>query len=192
MVARTSHCRSSRLGTRAILTLSLLGAALALPGTLAAVEDSYAALALVRLTPPGAAKEFTTPAPGGGAVSLASYRGRVVLLNFWATWCPPCLVEMPAMERLHGRLRDKGLVVLAISLDADSEAVVAPFLKEHGFTFPVGLDPQQRVGSLYGVRALPSTFLLDKKGRVVAQALGPREWDGPAGLAVIDALLAQP
>lgn len=184
--------RRPRRRTRAILALGLLGAALALPGTLPAVEDSYAALALMRLTPPGATKDFTTPAPGGGTVSLASYRGRVVFLNFWATWCPPCLVEMPAMERLHERLRDKGLVVLAISLDTDGEAAVAPFLKERGFTFPVGLDPQQRVGSLYGVRALPSTFLLDRKGRVVAQALGPREWDGPAGFAVIDALLAQP
>ena len=190
MVARTRG-RRSRSGPRALLAVGLLGAALALPDALPAAEDSYAALALMRVTPTGAAKDFTTPAPGGGTVSLAHYRGRVVFLNFWATWCPPCLVEMPAMERLYGRLRDKGFVVLAISLDAD-EAAVTPFLKEHGLTFPVGLDPKQRVGILYGVRALPSTFLLDRKGRVVAQALGPREWDGPAALAVIDALLGQP
>ncbi len=175
---------------RALSALLVLGAALSLPGALPAGEDAFQALALTRVNPPAATKDFTAPAPGGGQVRLASYRGKVVLLNFWATWCPPCLVEMPAMERLHGRLRDKGFVVLAISLDAD-EGAVPPFLKEHGFTFPVGLDSRQRLAALYGVRALPSTFLLDRKGRIVAQALGPREWDGPAALAVIDTLLGQ-
>ncbi|MBI2468114.1 MAG: TlpA family protein disulfide reductase [Candidatus Rokubacteria bacterium] len=183
------RARAASIRRWALLTLTLT-AALTLPGTLPAGEDAFQALALTRVNPPAAAKDFTAPAPGGGQVSLASYRGKVVFLNFWATWCPPCLVEMPAMERLHGRLRDKGFVVLAISLDAD-EGAVPPFLKEHGFTFPVGLDSRQRVAALYGVLALPSTFLLDRKGRVVAQALGPREWDGPAALAVIDTLLGQ-
>lgn len=96
------------------------------------------------------------------------------------------------MERLYRRYNEKGLVVLALSLDTDGESPVPPFVKEHGFTFPVGLDSRMRVAALYGVRALPSTFLLDRQGRIAASAVGPREWDSREGLAVVEKILTEP
>lgn len=96
------------------------------------------------------------------------------------------------MERIYRRYRPKGLMVLAVSVDGDGERSVPPLLKERSFTFPVALDSGLRVATLYGVRALPSTFLLDRRGRIVSSALGAREWDSPEGYAVIEKLLAEP
>ena len=84
-----------------------------------------------------------------GSLRLSEFKGKVVFLNFWATWCKPCEEEMPSMERLHQRFKDRGLVVLGISEDADG-AVVTPYLKKHKLTFPVGLDPKMAVAGLYG------------------------------------------
>jgi len=176
-----------------VRSLLLLGLVVALvhPVWLGAGEDPVAALALIRSDPPVAAEGFTIPTPTGGSIGLAQYRGKVVFLNFWATWCPPCREEMPGMQRLYERFRDQGFAVLAVSIDAD-EALVPPFLTEHRLTFPVGLDLTMEVADQYRVTALPSTFLLDRKGRIVARALGPRQWDGPDGFAVIEQLLKQP
>jgi peroxiredoxin len=146
-------------------------------------------LGLIRPTRPQAAKEFSVPTPDGGTLRLADLRGQVVFLNFWATWCPPCLEEMPSMERLHRRYGEQGLVVLAVSVDVEGARVVVPFLKEHGLTFPVGLDPRMSLAERYGVRALPSTFLVDREGRLAGMALGPRQWDGTAAYALIESLL---
>ncbi|MGH7267027.1 MAG: TlpA disulfide reductase family protein [Candidatus Rokuibacteriota bacterium] len=177
------------------LLVALVGVGLAVglgaPG-LRADADPYAALMLTRVTPSIEGQDFTVPRLGGGSLSLAAYRGQVVFLNFWATWCVPCRVEMPAMERLYGRLRDKGLVVLAVSIDADADPEpVRLFVREHRLTFPVGLDRKLRVVNLYGVRALPSTLLLDRSGRIVARAFGIREWDGADAVALLEELLAR-
>ena len=96
------------------------------------------------------------------------------------------------MERLYRKLKAKGFVVLAVSIDTDGEAAVVAFLREHGLTYPVALDPTMEVARLYTVRALPSTYLIDRKGRIAAMALGAREWDGPEAVALMEALLAQP
>jgi peroxiredoxin len=152
-------------------------------------DDPFKALELIRPSRVQQAKAFAVPSPGGSSVKLADFRGKVVFLNFWATWCPPCREEMPAMERLHQRYRDKGLVVLALSVDADGAPAVIPFLKEHKLSFRVGLDPKMAVADKYGVRALPSTFLVDRKGNLAALAIGPRQWDGKAAHALIEHLL---
>ena len=146
-------------------------------------------LDLIRPSRPQAAKEFSVPTPGGTTFRLADYRGKVVFLNFWATWCPPCKEEMPAMERLHQRYKDKGLVVLAISVDADGAPIVTPFVNEYKLTFPIGLDRKMVVAEQYGVRGLPTSFLVDKQGTLVGLALGPREWNGKASRALIESLL---
>jgi len=181
-----------------VLTLAL-GAVVALFGAARSAKEArdkpealYEALRLIRPEKPLAAKAFTLPAPGGGTVRLADFQGQVIFLNFWATWCPPCREEMPAMERLYRKLKAKGFVVLAVSIDTDGEAAVVAFLREHGLTYPVALDPTMEVARLYTVRALPSTYLIDRKGRIAAMALGAREWDGPEAVALMEALLAQP
>ncbi|MGH7318256.1 MAG: TlpA disulfide reductase family protein [Candidatus Rokuibacteriota bacterium] len=157
-----------------------------------AAADPFAALGLIRLSGPTLAQDFRTPAPGGGTVMLSDHHGKVIVLNFWATWCPSCREEMPAMEHVYRRFRDRGLVVLAVSVDADGETAVPAFLKERDLTFPVALDPGMRIAGQYGVRALPATFLIDRKGRIIARAFGAREWDSPDAIAVLEQLLASP
>lgn len=156
-----------------------------------AAEDPIKALGLIKPSRVRAAKNFTVPSPDGNSIRLADYRGRVVFLNFWATWCVPCREEMPSMEQLYRRYKDRGLVVLAISVDAEGAKVVVPFVKELKLTFPIGLDPRMTLAQQYGVLGIPSSFLVDQKGRLVALALGPRDWDSKTARAVIESLLAQ-
>jgi peroxiredoxin len=151
-------------------------------------QDAFRALSLIKPSRPQAAKDFAVASPGGGTVRLTDYRGKVVFLNFWATWCPPCLEEMPAIERLYRKYRDRGLVVLAVSVDHDT-AVVQPFVKRYKFSFPIGQDPQMALAERYGVRALPSSFFIDRRGQVAALAIGPREWDTTPAYAVVESLL---
>jgi len=128
----------------------------------------------------------------GKPVDLAErLKGKVVLLNFWATWCEPCLEEMPAIERLSHAYRERGLVVLAVSVDREGAAVVRTFLKRHALSFLVGLDPQQAVARLYRIWALPSTVIVSRKGIPIFSVQGAREWDGPAGHALFRGLMEQ-
>ncbi|MBI3027992.1 MAG: TlpA family protein disulfide reductase [Candidatus Rokubacteria bacterium] len=146
-------------------------------------------LDLIRPSRAQAAKDFSLPTPEGKTFRLADHRGKVVFLNFWATWCPPCKEEMPAMERLYQRFKERGFVVLAVSVDVEGAALVNPFVREHQLTFPIALDPKMAVAEQYGVRGLPSSFLVDKRGTLIGLALGPREWNGKASRALIESLL---
>ena len=134
---------------------------------------------LVRFNPPIPAPDFTVSDPAGKPVALADFRGRYLLLNFWATWCPPCVREMPTIERLAKRFAKRPFAVLAISLDEEGAKKVRPFVARLGVTFPIGLDPESKVAERYGARDLPATFLIDPQGRVVVAAKGERDWDGP-------------
>jgi peroxiredoxin len=170
------------------LMLALCATATLLPAS-AAAQDPFRALELIKPARVQAAKDFSVPAPDGKAVvKLADFRGKVVFLNFWATWCPPCREEMPAMERLYQRYRANGLAVIAISVD--SEAVtVPPFVKQNKLTFAIGHDPKMALAERYGVRALPSSFLIDRKGNLAALAIGPRDWDTKPAHGAIESLL---
>ena len=159
------------------------------PASPALAADPFGALDLIRPSHVTAAPAFTVPRLDSGSVTLTELRGRVVFLNFWATWCPPCKEEMPSMERLYRRHNERGFTILAISIDSDGTDRVAAFVKKLGLTFPIGLDPKLEVANRYTVRALPSSFLIDRQGNTVAVALGPRDWDGTAAQAVIEMLL---
>jgi peroxiredoxin len=175
--------------SRRPLVLAVLVGALLVSGR-AAAQDVFRALDLIMPSPAEPARPFTAPAMDGKTLSLAGYRGRVVFLNFWATWCVPCREEMPAMERLHQRFRDRGLVVLAVSVDA-APAPVGPFVSDLRLTYPIGLDPKMVLAKQYGVRGLPASFLITRTGTLAARALGPREWDSAAAHAVIETLLRE-
>jgi peroxiredoxin len=164
----------------------LLALVVALPQ--AARGDAFKELDLLRPGRAAAAADFTVPGLTGGPLRLSDLKGKVVFLNFWATWCPPCKEEMPSMERLYRRYKDKGFTILAVSIDANT-AAVAPFVKWLKLTFPIGLDPKMTVANQYSVRGLPSTFLIDKRGAIAAVAIGPRDWDGKAAHAAIESLL---
>lgn len=125
----------------------------------------------------------------GRTVSLGELRGRVVLLNFWASWCLECRPEMPAFERLHRSLAASGLTVLGINV-RESEPTVRRYAGELRLTFPIVLDTDGVIGRRYGVLGLPTTFLIGRDGSAVALAIGPREWGSAAAEAIIRSLLA--
>jgi len=128
------------------------------------------------------APPFRLPALTGQEVDLQSFSGRVVLLNFWATWCPPCVQEMPSLDRLHRALAPQGLVVLSVSADED-EAALLSFLKRVPVSFPVLRDPGGRVAaSRYRTTGYPETFVIDGAGVIREVFVGPAEWDTPAAL----------
>lgn len=123
------------------------------------------------------APEFELKDLSGAKVRLSEARGKVVLVNFWAEWCGPCKAEMPFMENLYRAFKDKGLVILAVSVDK-SEKAVKVFVSDKKLTFKVLLDKDREVSfDQYGVIGLPTTFLLDKKGVVAEKFMGPMEWD---------------
>lgn len=116
--------------------------------------------------PPAAgvpAVDFTLTDLQGKTQSLSQYRGKIVLLNFWATWCKPCTTEMPAMQATYDRLKDKGFVVLAVN-ELEDDQKVAEHIKTYGHTFPVLMDKDNRVANLYGVYGLPVTVFIDEQG----------------------------
>jgi peroxiredoxin len=152
------------------------------------IDTALKQLDLIKPSRPKLAADFTLATPDGGNFRLADQRGKVVLVNFWATWCPPCLEEMPAMERLWRRHKDAGFVLVAISLDADPKKV-PPFVSARKFTFPIALDPRMAVAETYGVRALPSSFVIDREGAMTGVALGPRSWDNAAAHGLVQGML---
>lgn len=151
-------------------------------------DDAVKELDLIRPSRQKLAEDFSLAMPDGKTFTLSDHRGKVVFINFWATWCPPCREEMPGMERLWVRYREKGLLVVAVSLDRDP-LVVPPFVKERKFTFPIVLDPKTQTGHAYGVRALPASFFVDRKGYMSLLALGPRQWDGEAAFSIVEGLV---
>ena len=156
-------------------------------GRVLKLDDAIRELDLIRPSRQKVAEDFTLQMPGGTSFRLSDHRGKTVLVNFWATWCPPCREEMPAMERLYQQHKDRGLMLVAVSLDADP-SLVSPYLKESKLTFPVALDPKAEVANKYGVRALPSSFVVDRVGTMTALALGPRAWDNDAAHSLVEAL----
>ena len=141
--------------------------------------------------PPGTKPPaFNGRTTDGRTVSLASLRGKVVLLNFWATWCLECRPEMPLFERLHRDFVAQGLSVVGINA-REGTAAIRGYAKELGLTFPLVLDPRGEINAAYGVIGLPTTFFIGRDGRAVALAVGPREWAGKEARALIKTLLAE-
>jgi peroxiredoxin len=122
-------------------------------------------------------------------VTLSDLRGKVVLLNFWATWCGPCRVEMPTMERLYHTFVRKDFEILAVSIDAQGVAVTRPFQQEYHLTFPILHDPDYRVGLMYGARSIPMTFLVDRQGVVRHQIFGARDWGASEAQQLVQMLI---
>jgi len=143
----------------------------------------------------GRAPAYAAVSLDGDTVRLEDLRGRVVLLNVWATWCKPCVKEMPALQRLHQRLHPEGLSVVAVSVDnaalmlGDADGDVRGFVEEYGITFTILLDPESRVESTFRVTGLPMTFVIDREGVLREKVLGAREWDDTGSVASLRTLL---
>jgi peroxiredoxin len=120
--------------------------------------------------------DFTLLDIDGQKFTLSDFEGKIVFLNFWTTWCPECRIEMPSMEKLHTKLKGKDFAMIAVNLQ-EPVLQVKTFLKKHPLTFTILLDSKGKIGSQFGIRAVPTTFILDKNCRIIGKALGSRPWD---------------
>jgi peroxiredoxin len=138
--------------------------------------------------PAKAAPDFTLPTADGQQVALGQYRGKVVFLNFWATWCIPCREEMPALERLHQTYQGQDLAIISIDLKESAEQVKA-FFDKHSLSFPALLDHNGTVFRDYLVAGMPTTYLIGRDGTMLARGIGGRDWTRPEALQLIQELL---
>ena len=131
--------------------------------------------------------EFELNDADGGPHKLSDFRGKIVFLNFWTTWCPTCRIEMPSMEKLHQQFKNTDFAMVTINLQEPSSRV-KEFFKEFKLTFTALMDTGGDVGVMFSINQIPTTYILDKKGRIIGKALGPREWDSPKSIALFEHL----
>jgi peroxiredoxin len=174
---KRAQASASRFGGPAALTLCvgllLVSASVGVAGT---KPDPLQALGLQTPNEVVEAPAFALPDISGKTIALSQFRGKLVLLNFFATWCAPCREEMPGMERLYHAHRDAGFVVAAVNFQENAKTV-RPFVQALKLSFPIVLDRDGAASREYGVRALPVTFLIGRDGNIVWRAMGGRDWE---------------
>lgn len=184
---RTPACRWRGLAG-GLLGLAIAGPASAEPPTLTSLLKPLDLASYRGSTQPPA---FDADTLDARRLALSGLRGKVVVVNFWASWCLECRPEMPVLERLHRELTGRGLAVIGVNA-RESRAAIARYARELALTFPLVVDPDGAINMRYGVIGLPTTFLIARDGRAVGFAVGAREWDGPTARALLDALLGEP
>ena len=151
------------------------------------LERLFSDMGVLPIPPDSDPLEIRLSDPTGRPISLSEFRGKIVFINFWTTWCLACVIEMPSMQKLHQKFKDKDFVMVAINLQ-ESASRVEQFYKEHKLTFTTLLDITGDVGAGLGIRSIPTTFILDKNGRIIGKALGAREWEGKKSIALFEYL----
>ena len=136
-----------------------------------------------------AAPALTLTDMQGRQVSLAQFHGKVVILNFWATWCPPCREEMPSMEKLYQDYKEQGLVLLAVNIEENGKQAVSTFLQKRPYSFPILLDSDNVAQNTFGVFRFPESFIIDRNGVIVEKIVGGRNWLSGPTFKLIDFLL---
>lgn len=138
------------------------------------------------------APEFSLPSVDGSTVRLSDYRGKVVMLHFWATWCPPCVEEIPALDYLYRTLKGKDFDVITVSVDEGGASAVRSFMQKRGLVLPVALDPDRSVAAQYGTFKFPETYVIDREGIVRLKVVGSLDWTFQANIdrvrSIIDRL----
>ncbi|MGH9776499.1 MAG: TlpA family protein disulfide reductase [Candidatus Acidiferrales bacterium] len=125
---------------------------------------------------------------GGKPETLAALHGKIVVLNFWATWCPPCVEEAPSLNRLQERIASRGATILGVSVDDDGDAY-RQFLSLHQVNFPTFRDPTKKIANEYGTFVYPETYIIDRQGHILRKIVGEQDWDSPEMMAYFDSLL---
>ena len=162
-------------------------------GAATQVLDPFEKAGVVELKEGQQAPGFTLRTLDGGRASLTDHRDKLVVLNFWATWCQPCTVEMPSLEALWRRYRDRGLLVVGVCVDRGApKALLEPYVRNLKLTFPILLDPDSKTSDRWRVTALPATFLVRPGGEVAGMAMGAREWNSDEMRALVARLLPHP
>ena len=135
------------------------------------------------------APDFSLPDLNGKMVRLADQKGKVVFLNIWATWCPPCVEEMPSMEKLYQQLKGEDFEILAVSLDKNGAEAVLPFMKKHKLNFTALIDTEETLKYKYQTTGVPETFIIDQNGIIVEKVIGPRDWAAPEAIGFFRKLI---
>jgi peroxiredoxin len=138
------------------------------------------------------APNFEFPGLDGKMVSLSDHRGKVVFINIWATWCPPCIREMPSIEKLYNELKGEDFEILAVSVDAKGIKAVAPFMKAYKLTFPALIDREGTIQNLYRTTGIPESFIIDKEGILIKKIIGPLDWASPEVFRYFRKLIQRP
>jgi peroxiredoxin len=138
-----------------------------------------------RIPPP---VDFSLMDITGQQLTLSQFKGKIVFLNFWTTWCPECRNEMPSMEKLHRKLDGKDFAMIAVNLQ-EPALRVKDFLKQYQLTFSILLDTKGKIAQQFGIRAVPTTFILDKDGGIIGKALGSRHWDSKESITLFEHLM---
>jgi thiol-disulfide isomerase/thioredoxin len=191
--------RSNRL-LRVMLTLFLVAAVSSAFAAGAAVNgadkaapwysDGLKALGFTVFPEPKDVGDFTASALSGPAVKLSSLRGKIVILNFWATWCPPCRAEMPALEALWKASKDKAFTIMGVSVGEKSQTV-KDFIAEAGYSYPIFVDSGNALGSRFGARSIPTTYIFDKNGKAIAGKVGGAPYDSAQSIELFSELAAR-
>lgn len=135
------------------------------------------------------APDVQITALNGTPLKLSDLRGKVVMLNFWATWCPPCREEIPSMMKLNSAMAGKPFQMVAVSIDEGGKPAIEDFFRKTGFTLPTYVDPTGMAGKSYGITGVPETFIIDRNGVLVKKVIGPMAWDAPEVTAYLAELL---
>ena len=125
----------------------------------------------------------------GEKVQIAALKGKIIFLNFWATWCGPCIEEMPSMEALYQHYKKTNFLFLTISLDCGGREPVRKFIEKHGYRIPILLDPSGKTLELFEISRIPATLIIDRNGRIVGRVIGPRNWSSPEVLSLVNQML---
>jgi thiol-disulfide isomerase/thioredoxin len=149
----------------------------------------YKDLGVIRVPRIASPTDFKLENINGKWEWLSDFRGKVVFLNFWATWCPPCKYEMPSMQKLYDKLKHKNFAMVAVDLQEPVDRV-KDFVRKYNLDFTVLLDIKGDVGRQFGIQSIPTTFILDGKGGIIGKAFGPREWDGKKSVDFFEHLMA--
>ena len=170
------HFRALAIVAALILPIAALGAqggSVATPWYAGALEK----LGFTVFPKPQVLDDFSIQTLGGSTLRLSDQRGRIVLLNFWATWCPPCREEMPAIDKLWQRTKDRPFTVMGVSV-GETPATVRAFISRQGYAYPIFVDPTGALGAAFGASSIPTTYILDKTGAAIAGKVGGAPYDG--------------
>ncbi len=181
--------QARRFNAKAVGFLFLIIAVIIIVLLLQDKDSSITPSRPARPNPGQAAPNFSFPGLDGKIVTLADYRGKVVLLNIWATWCPSCVEEMPSLEKLHRELGGTSFTLLAASIDQQGANAVLPFMRNHRLTFPALLADEDLVQRLYGITGVPESFIIDKEGIIAKVVIGPVDWAAPEMVSYLRKLL---
>ncbi len=173
------------------LLLLLLTALLALPTTLMAGADRPDVPPAASVSVGATAPDFALQTLDGKTYELSDLQGKVVLVNFWATWCPPCRAEMPSMETLYEKLRGPNFELLAVNVEGNAKEILPEFLDKHAHSFPILLDTEAQVQEAYGVYRFPETFIVGKQGVIVDHVIGARDWATPEMIDYLKKLMSE-